>query len=218
LEQLSSLQLLHHLPGIFPLDGEKAVVADIRNAAAGDTYQGKPLTFSRGVEVGHVFKLGTKYSVKLGATFLDEAGAENPCIMGCYGIGVNRIVAMAIESGHDDNGCILPITIAPFEVEVVQVNNDSEPVVTEAERIYRELSEAGVDVLLDDRDARPGVKFKDADLLGIPLRIVVGDRGLKEGNVEIKLRTDAQARNVPAGEAVAEAVRTVTEMKQALSG
>jgi prolyl-tRNA synthetase len=91
-------------------------------------------------------------------------------------------------------------------------------VVTEAERIYRELSEAGVDVLLDDRDARPGVKFKDADLLGIPLRIVVGDRGLKEGNVEIKLRTDAQARNVPAGEAVAEAVRTVTEMKQALSG
>ena len=203
----------------FALTGENVIVADIRNAAAGDTWQGKELTFSFGVEVGHVFKLGTKYSQQMGATFLDEKGQAQPCIMGCYGIGVNRIIAMAIEQagGHDDNGCLMPLTIAPFEVEVVPLNLDKPAVMDEAKRIYESLQAAGVDVLLDDRDARPGVKFKDADLIGIPLRVVIGERGLKEGNVEIKRRTDAQATLAPAAGAVEQVLAIVREMKAALS-
>jgi prolyl-tRNA synthetase len=200
----------------FPLEGEHVVVADIRNAAPGDTHDGKPLQFARGIEVGHVFKLGTKYSKQLGATFLDEDGKEQPCVMGCYGIGVNRIFASAIETGHDKNGCVLPASIAPFEVIVVRLNADKEDVTREAERIYSELSATGADVLIDDRDARPGVKFKDADLLGIPLRIVVGDRGLKEGNVEIKRRTDEKPTLTPVGEAVGAAMEILREMRAAL--
>ena len=204
----------------FPLTGENTVVADIRNAREGDTHGGKRLKFSRGIEVGHVFKLGTKYSQSLGAKFLDESGASRPCVMGCYGIGINRILASAIEmdAGHDDDGCILPAGIAPFEVEVVPLNSDKPNVVAEAERIYRELKAAGADALLDDRDARPGVKFKDADLLGIPLRVVVGEKGLKDGKVEIKRRTDAKATLTPAGEAVATALAALNEMKQQVGG
>jgi prolyl-tRNA synthetase len=190
----------------FPLAGENVVVADIRNATEGDTYQGKALTFSRGIEVGHVFKLGTKYSTALGATFTDETGADKPCLMGCYGIGVNRILASAIELYHDENGMVLPRAIAPFEVIVLGLNNDKPEVVAEARRIHDELAARGVDVLLDDRDARPGVKFKDADLIGIPVRIVVGERALKEGNVEIKRRTDDKATPTPAKEAVGKAI------------
>jgi len=211
----------HHtrnvLPGRdFPLEGPNVLVADIRKAVPGDTRQGKPLSFSHGIEVGHVFKLGTKYSVKLGATFLDEAGAEKPCVMGCYGIGINRILAAAIEIGNDKNGCILPVAIAPFELLVLPINNDSAEVVAEAERIYNELAAAGVDVLLDDRPVRAGVKFKDADLIGIPLRVAVGERGLKEGKVEIKRRTDAKPALVPAADAVAEAQKILAEMTQSL--
>ena len=198
----------------FPLEGANVVVADIRSAAAGDTHAGQPLEFSRGIEVGHVFKLGTKYSQLLGATFLDESGAEKPCIMGCYGIGINRILAAAIEVGNDDNGCILPAAIAPFELEVLAVNVGSAPVAEAAERIHDELLAAGVDVLYDDRQARPGVKFKDADLIGIPVRVVVGERGLKEGCVEIKRRTDAKPALVPLAEAVAEARKIVEQMRQ----
>jgi prolyl-tRNA synthetase len=200
----------------FPLQGPNVVIADVRNAGEGDTHDGKKLLFSRGVEVGHVFKLGTKYSRQLGATFLDENGAAKPCAMGCYGIGINRILAMAIESDHDENGCILPVSIAPFELLVLPINNDSPEVVAEAERIYNELRGAGVDVLLDDRDVRPGVKFKDADLLGIPLRIAVGDRSLKAGKVEIKRRTDAKPAPVAAADAVAEARKILTELKDSL--
>ena len=200
----------------FPLSGKNVVVADVRNAVEGDTWQGRRLVFSQGIEVGHVFKLGTKYSAKLGATFLDEKGATQPCIMGCYGIGINRILAAAIETGHDDDGCILPISIAPFEVEVVPLNCDKPAVVAEAARIHRELSAAGVEVLLDDRDARPGVKLKDADLLGIPLRVVVGERGLRDGNVEIKRRTDEKPALVASAQAVGQARRIVDEMKAEL--
>jgi prolyl-tRNA synthetase len=195
----------------FPLAGASVVVADIRNAVEGDTYQGKALTFSRGIEVGHVFKLGTKYSTALGATFTDETGVDKPCLMGCYGIGVNRILASAIELYHDENGIVLPAAIAPFEVIVLGLNNDKPEVVAEARRIHDELAARGVDVLLDDRDARPGVKFKDADLIGIPVRIVVGERALKEGNVEIKRRTDAKASPVAAGQAVARAIDMLRE-------
>ena len=208
----------YHVRGVvpgrdFPLEGDSVVVADIRNAVEGDTYQGERLRFGRGVEIGHVFKLGSKYSKVLGATFLDESGREKPCLMGCYGIGINRILACAIEIGHDGAGCVLPATIAPFEVEVLPLNNDIEAVTGEAERIYSELRAAGADVLLDDRDASVGVKFKDADLIGIPLRVVIGERSLKEGNVEIKRRTDAKPTRVPAARAVAEAMRILAEIK-----
>jgi len=195
----------------FPLAGDKVIVADIRNAVEGDTYQGKALTFSRGIEVGHVFKLGAKYSTALGATFTDETGVDKPCLMGCYGIGVNRILASAIELYHDENGIVLPAAIAPFEVIVLSLNNDKPEVVAEASRIHDALAAKGVDVLLDDRDARPGVKFKDADLIGIPVRIVVGERALKEGNVEIKRRTDAKASPVAAGQAVERAIGLLRE-------
>lgn len=199
----------------FPLEGPNVIVADIRNAVEGDTHDGKPLKFSRGVEVGHVFKLGEKYSKILDASFLDENGARKPFVMGCYGIGINRILATAIEAdtGHDANGCILPIGIAPFEVEIVPINNDNESVRSTAERIYDELRSAGADVLLDDRDARAGVKFKDADLIGIPLRIVVGERGLKDGKVEIKRRTDDKPTLVSAADAVAQARKILDQMK-----
>ena len=200
----------HHVKNVvpgrdFPLEGANIVVADIRNAVEGDTHAGKKLLSRRGIEVGHVFKLGVKYSQKLGAKFLDENGREQLCIMGCYGIGVNRIIASAIEVGHDDNGCILPVAIAPFSMIITAINANSPAVKEASEKLYAELQAAGVDVLLDDRDARPGVKFKDADLLGIPLRIAVGEKGLAQGKVELKRRTDAQPTLVDLAEAVAAA-------------
>ncbi len=201
----------------FPLEGGNVLIADVRNAVAGDTHRGERLEFSHGIEVGHVFKLGTKYSRALGATFLDENGATRPCVMGCYGIGINRILAAAIEISRDDDGCILPISIAPFEAEVVIVNSDNAAVVAEAGRIYDELRAAGADVLLDDRDVRAGVKFKDADLIGIPLRVTVGRRALSEGKVELKRRTDERPSPVPLAEAVGEALRILKEMRQALA-
>ncbi len=200
----------------FPIDGGNVQVADIRNAVLGDSYEGKKLLFKRGIEVGQVFKLGTKYTEKLGATFLDENGESKFCLMGCYGIGVNRILASAIEIFHDENGCVLPASIAPFEIEVLPLNSDSEAVVAKAEQIYSELIEAGADVLMDDRKVRPGVKFKDADLIGIPLRIVVGDRGLADGNVEIKRRTDPKPTIVGAEKAVAQALKILDELYQPL--
>ncbi|MHC4489091.1 MAG: aminoacyl--tRNA ligase-related protein, partial [Planctomycetota bacterium] len=140
----------------FPLEGDNVTVIDIRYAVEGDRHDGKKLLFKKGIEVGQVFKLGTKYSEKLGAKFLDEHGTEKPCLMGCYGIGINRILASAIELGNDDNGIIWPISIAPFEVMVTCVNQDDEKVAQVAENIYKQLLDAGVDVLLDDRPLRGG--------------------------------------------------------------
>ena len=200
----------------FPMDGANVRVVDIRNAVDGDTYAGKKLLFKRGIEVGQVFKLGTKYSVKLDANYLNADGVAKPALMGCYGIGVNRIVASAIENGYDENGMILPISIAPWEVIVTPAAPD-EPVVKAAEELYAQLSAKGVEVLLDDRDMRAGVKFKDADLLGIPIRVTLGKKSLAEGNVELKLRTEKEAKLVPlagAADAVAELVST---MKAALN-
>jgi len=206
----------HVVPGRdFPLEGQNVTIADVRNAVGGDTYKGEKLVFSHGIEIGHVFKLGTKYAAKLGCTFLDEQQQTRPCIMGCYGIGVNRILATAIETGHDDNGCILPVNVAPFEIEVVQLNHDSETVTAESQRIYDELLAAGADVLWDDREMRPGPKFKDADLIGIPLRIVVGERGLKEGKVEIKRRTDEKPTLVDAADAAETALGILDELRTA---
>lgn len=158
---------------------------------------GGEIQFNRGIEVGHIFKLGTKYSDAMKAVFLDENGREKPVVMGCYGIGVGRTVAAAIEQNHDDKGIIWPIPIAPFEATVLPLQMHEARVVETAERIYRELREAGVDVLLDDRDERAGIKFNDADLVGIPVRVAVGLRGVENDEIEIKLRSEKEVVKAP---------------------
>jgi len=200
----------------FPLEGENIIIADIRNAVEGDTHNGKKLLFKKGIEVGQVFKLGTKYSEKLGAKYLDENGTEKPCVMGCYGIGINRIIAAAIEIGNDDNGIIWPISIAPFEVLITCVNQDDEKVAQVAEDIYKQLLSKGIDVLLDDRDLRGGVKFKDADLIGIPIRITVGQKSVADGNVEIKLRCESQSTKVSIEKAADKTIELVISLKEKL--
>ena len=197
----------------FPLKGQNIIVADIRNAVEGDTYKGKKLLFKRGIEVGQVFKLGTKYSEKLGAKFADENGVDKPCLMGCYGIGINRIVASAIEAGNDKDGIIWPIGIAPFEVIITSVNQDAPDIAGQAEDIYKKLLDKGIEVLLDDRDLRAGVKFKDADLIGIPVRITVGKKALAEGNIEIKLRTEQESKKIPVANAVTETIEIINKLK-----
>ncbi len=154
-----------------------------------------------GLEVGHVFKLGTKYSKSMGATYLDEKGVEIHAIMGCYGIGINRILAGAVETGNDANGIVWPLPLAPYQVVVVPLQVQNATVMEQATAIEKSLTAAGIEVLTDDRDQRPGVKFKDADLIGVPLRVVVGERGLKEGTVELKWRSEAAARQIPAATA-----------------
>ena len=167
---------------------------DVRMIKEGDRCPrcGKSMSFSRGIEVGHIFKLGTKYSKTLKATYLDENGQEREMVMGCYGIGVGRTAAAAIEQYHDKDGIIWPMPIAPFQVIIVPVDNKIELLMETAERIYRLLSDNGVEVLLDDRDSTPGVKFKDADLIGIPLRITLGEKNLKRGLVEIRHRKNGE--------------------------
>ncbi len=185
-------------------DGKKLQVADIRNALAGDPSprnDGGVLKSSRGIEIGHVFKLGTRYTVPLGAMFNDETGKEQPIIMGTYGIGVGRILIAAVESGHDDKGIIWPAAIAPYQVVITPIKYDGE-VKAAADRLYEQLNAAGIDCLLDDRDARPGFKFADADLVGFPVRITIGDRGLKDGQVEIKLRRETESQMIPLEQAV----------------
>lgn len=154
---------------------------------------GKELKIRRGIEVGHVFKLGTKYSKSLGALFLDEKGKENPAIMGCYGIGVSRTVAAIIEQNFDESGIVWPMAVAPFHVVITVVNVKNETMMQAAEQLYKELTDAGYDVLLDDRNERPGPKFKDADLIGFPVRVTVG-KHIEEGNVEFKLRSQPEAK------------------------
>ncbi len=200
----------------FPLEGDNVIVADIRNAVQGDTHDGKKLLFKHGIEVGQVFKLGSKYSTKLSCSFLDETGKENPCLMGCYGIGINRIVASAIEAANDDNGIIFPISIAPFDCIIVSVNQDDAEVVKTAEDIYKQLIDKGIEVLLDDRDERAGVKFKDADLIGIPVRVTVGKKALQQGNVEIKLRSEQKAQPIPISSAVDKTAEMVGALKSRL--
>jgi prolyl-tRNA synthetase len=180
---------------------QPALVADIRNVVSGDpSPDGKGnLELCRGIEVGHIFQLRTTYSQALKCTFLDEQGQERVMEMGCYGIGVTRIVGAAIEQGHDDRGMVLPAAIAPFEVCVVPMAyNKNESVREAADRLHDELLAAGIDVLLDDREERPGFLFADMDLIGIPHRIVVGDRGLKEGKLEYKGRRDAEPQMIAA--------------------
>ncbi len=204
-----------HLTGVVPgRDFKLDRVADVRNADEGDPCPrcGAAMVVKAGLEIGHVFKLGTKYSKAMGATFLDDKGTEIPLIMGCYGIGVNRIVAAAVEAGNDANGIIWPLNLAPYQVVVVPLTVKEGPVMETAEAIAAKLKGAGHDVILDDRDQRPGFKFKDADLIGFPLRVVVGERGLKEGKVEIKWRAEAEPQTVPL-ETAAESI--LAELKAA---
>jgi len=171
---------------------------DLHMARAGDLCGecGRPLTSMRGIEVGQIFKLGCKYSRSLKATFLDDRGAEREFTMGCYGIGVTRTVAAAIEQYHDGDGIIWPMSIAPYQVLLLPLNVADEATMKTARELYHELTSAGLEVLLDDRDERAGFKFKDADLIGIPLRLTIGERSLKEGQVELKLRREEVSRKV----------------------
>ena len=178
---------------------ENIIVAPIRLITDEDICPtcGGELAKSKGIEVGQVFKLGTKYSEALGATFLDQNGRPNPMVMGCYGIGVSRTLAAAIEQYHDENGIIWPRSIAPFEVVIVPINAKDEALMETSTTIYNELKSAGVDVLLDDRKDRAGVKFKDADLIGYPLRITVSKNTLESNEVELKVRKHGEAINTP---------------------
>jgi len=193
----------HHLSGVnWGRDLPEPLVADLRNAVEGDPCprcEGR-LRLRRGIEVGHVFQLGTKYSEAMGATCLTEDGQAVAMPMGCYGIGVSRIVAAAIEQHHDDNGILWPAALAPFRVCIVAIGlAKSDAVAAQADAIYEALRARGIEVLFDDRDERPGVMFADMDLIGIPHRLVIGDRGLKGGTVEYKHRL-GERRDVPLAE------------------
>lgn len=191
----------YHYQGVnFGRDIAKPVVADIRNVEVGDpSPDGKgSLEICRGIEVGHIFQLGNKYSQAMNATFLNEAGESRVMEMGCYGIGISRIVGAAIEQGNDANGIIFPSAIAPFELVIVPIGyKKNEAVKSAAESLYLALFEAGIDVLLDDRDERPGVLFAETELLGIPHRVVISERGLKHAEIEYQARTDAASRKLP---------------------
>jgi prolyl-tRNA synthetase len=184
---------------------EPELVADLRNVLAGDASpDGKGvLAIERGIEVGHVFYLGTKYSQAMKATFLDQNGKPQFLEMGCYGIGITRLPAAAIEQNHDERGIIWPDALAPFTVVLCPINADRSPDVKAAsEKMYAELLAAGVDVILDDRGERPGAMFADWELIGVPHRVNIGDRALKEGNVEYQHRRDAAATAVPVSDIV----------------
>ena len=206
-----------HLKGVvpgrdFPLEN----VHDVRNADSGDPCPrcGKALQITAGLEIGHVFKLGTKYSKSMGATYLDEKGNEVHVIMGCYGIGINRIVAGAVEAAHDSNGILWPLALAPYHVVVVPLQVQNATVMEHAFALEKALVGAGFDVLVDDRDQRPGVKFKDADLIGVPLRVVVGERGLKDGTIETKWRNQSEAKHVTAASAAETIIAELTAARQ----
>ncbi len=187
-----------HYTGVnFGRDIEPPETVDIRNVIEGDPTPGGKgtLSIARGIEVGHIFQLGTKYSVAMNATVQDKNGSDTPMAMGCYGIGVTRIVAASIEQNHDDKGIIWPEQLAPFDVVLVPINMQrSEPLREAAEQLYSDLQDMGLEVLFDDRDARPGVKFADAELLGIPHRLVISDRSLEAGELEYRHRRDSDSR------------------------
>jgi prolyl-tRNA synthetase len=188
-------------------------IADIAAARSGDPCPrcGAPLEVARGIEVGNIFKLGTKYSVPMGCTFLDEGGVQKPMVMGCYGLGIGRTVAAVIEQNHDEAGIVWPAPLAPFDAHLIAMNVGDEVNRAEADRVYAELTEKGIDVLYDDRDERPGVKFKDADLVGLPLKVTVGGRSLKEGKIELSRRRDRGVEPVAKEQAVEAVVGAVRQ-------
>ena len=193
-------------------DYEADIVADIVVASEGAACPrcGGAMRAVRGIEVGNIFKLGTKYSDAMGATYLDEDGSTKPIVMGCYGIGSGRLIASAIERHHDENGIQWPITIAPYTVMLVSLPSANAPeVAAAADGIYADLVAGGIEVLYDDRDERAGVKFNDADLVGMPVRVTVGARGLKGGYAELKLRRNGETRELPLDNLVAELQRVI---------
>ncbi|MFO7156513.1 MAG: proline--tRNA ligase [Pseudomonadota bacterium] len=206
----------YHLRGVdVDRDLAHAKLADLRTVQAGE---GCPrcegtLELWKGLEVGHIFKQGTRYSETMGATVLDAEGRAVPIVMGAYGIGVERILAAAVELHHDEDGIIWPITIAPYHVALLCLQPREEEVLRAAEEIYRALTEAGVEVLYDDRDERPGVKFKDADLVGLPIRIAVGKKALADGAVELKLRRDKESTTVPLADVVERVRQAMRELQ-----
>ena len=203
----------HYTGVVLERDFTPTACGDYRQAAPGDPCprcEGGHFRGYRGIEVGHVFFLGTKYSVPMKCNFLDADGKEKPMVMGCFGIGITRIAAAAIEQNHDADGIVWPVPLAPYEVTVLSLQPADAQVAALADRIYDELGRAGVDVLYDDRDERPGVKFKDADLVGIPYRIAVGKKGVAEGVVELKARRSPEVVKIKVDEVVGQVVERVT--------
>ena len=201
----------HHMVNVnYGRDYEGDIVTDIKILAEGEPCPvcGAPVKHARGIEVGQVFKLGTKYSESMGAYYKDENMKDQPIVMGCYGIGVTRTLAAVVEQYHDDNGIIWPVAVAPYHVIITLMKPEDETQAALAAEIYDKLNDAGAEVLLDDRKERPGVKFKDADLLGIPVRITVG-RGAADGMVEYKLRRDAEKEEISAEESIKRAVELI---------
>ena len=193
--------------------------ADLVTVLAGDPcpHCGKPLSAARGIEVSQVFQLGTKYSEAMGATFMDEDGKEKPLIMGCYGVGVSRTLAAIVEQHNDENGIIWPVSVAPYEVSVIPLDPKKEDCAKATDRLIQELLDTGLDVVVDDRDERPGFKFADNDLMGFPYQIVIGKRGLKNGTFELKDRATGEREDISIDEAAAIVAARVREAKQALS-
>ncbi|MEW6752906.1 MAG: proline--tRNA ligase [Candidatus Latescibacterota bacterium] len=209
----------YHLRNVnYGRDFTAATVCDLAAAAGGYPCPqcGQLLDAQRGIEVGNIFQLGTKYTLALGGNFLDAAGRSRPVVMGSYGIGVGRLLACIAEEHHDDQGLIWPISVAPFQVHLVSLAKKPGPAQEAADRLYADLQAAGLEVLLDDRDENPGVKFNDADLIGIPVRLNLGERSLKNGAVELKLRAARERAEVPLGEAVARVVSEVARLRQEL--
>lgn len=207
----------HHIKNVnYGRDYKGDMVADLKQIKEGDPCPvcGKPVKLARGIEVGQVFKLGTKYSEAMGATYKDESMADHPMVMGCYGVGISRTLAAVVEQHYDENGIIWPMSVAPYHAIIVQMNLKDETQCALAEQLHGELEAAGVEVLLDDRDERPGVKFKDADLLGIPVRITVGKKA-GENQVEFKLRSEKDMEELPSSEAV---YRTIALVKEGRRG
>ena len=205
----------YHLINVnYGRDYEGDIVTDIKVLAEGDPCPvcGAPVKHARGIEVGQVFKLGTKYSESMGAYYKDENMKDHPIVMGCYGIGVTRTLAAVVEQNHDENGIIWPMSVAPYHVIITVMKPDDEIQAKVADEIYNELMKSGAEVMLDDRKERPGVKFKDADLLGIPIRITVG-RGAADGMVEYKLRRDEDKVEISAAESIERALSTINEEK-----
>ena len=211
----------HHLTGVnWGRDLPEPLVLDIRNAVVGDpSPDGKGVVdICRGIEVGHVFQLGTRYSEAMGCTYLDQQGKAQPMVMGCYGIGVTRLLGAAIEQGHDEKGIIWPISMAPFEVVICPMGYEkSEAVKAACDQLHDELLAAGIDVILDDRNERPGAMFADWELIGAPFRVVIGDRGLADSQVEFKGRTDSESQNVPLAQIKEKVITAVQAAKNAVA-
>ena len=210
----------HHLTGVnWGRDLPEPLILDIRNAVIGDpSPDGKGVVdICRGIEVGHVFQLGTRYSEAMGCTYLDQQGKAQPMVMGCYGIGVTRLLGAAIEQGHDERGIIWPISMAPFEVVICPMGYDkSEAVKTACDQLHDDLLAAGIDVILDDRNERPGAMFADWELIGAPFRVVIGDRGLANTEVEFKGRTDAESQNIPLADIKAKVITAIQAAKSSI--